>query len=55
MQWRPEADIAADASWPVLTVESCTPTRDTLHMWTQIFELPPGGSLSEGYGTFPNC
>lgn len=27
---------AADAAWPALRVEDWTPTRDTLHMWTQI-------------------
>lgn len=25
-----------DAAWPALPMESWTPTRDTLHMWTQI-------------------
>lgn len=28
--------MADNASWPALAVESWTPTRDTLHMWTQI-------------------
>ncbi|WP_295118237.1 DUF5996 family protein [uncultured Leifsonia sp.] len=28
--------MATDESWPSLAVESWTPTRDTLHMWTQI-------------------
>jgi hypothetical protein len=29
-------DLRVDADWPVLTTESWAPTRDTLHMWTQI-------------------
>jgi hypothetical protein len=29
-------NVAADGSWPDLAVESWTPTRDTLYMWTQI-------------------
>ncbi|KQR50833.1 hypothetical protein ASF88_16520 [Leifsonia sp. Leaf336] len=28
--------MADDAAWPSLAVQSWTPTRDTLHMWTQI-------------------